>query len=157
MARGAKQRYGPGTPLRESVMRRFVIPLLLLCALIPGIALSTAHAQAPHQAPQGRKFVVYFEEWSAGIDDNARGVIVDAAQHALSVPRVSVQVTGFADPTGSRRANELLSQLRAQRVLDFLRDQGIASARITTAGRGPTAFALTSQESRRVEIFIPVN
>ena len=133
-------------------MRRFAIPLLLLCTLIPGVFLSSAQAQAP----QGRKFVVYFEEWSASIDDNARGVIVDAAQHALSVPRVSVQVTGFADPSGSRRANELLSQLRAQRVLDFLRDQGISTARITSVGRGPTAFALSSQEARRVEIFIPV-
>lgn len=138
-------------------MRRFVLPFLLLCALVPGITLSAAHAQGTSQgAPQGRKFVVFFEEWSAGIDDIARGVILDAAHHALTVPRVSVQVTGFADPTGSRRANELLSQLRAQRVLDVLRDNGIAQARITTAGKGPTAFALSPQESRRVEIFIPV-
>lgn len=131
-------------------MRRLATPFTLVLMLI--LTITTAHAQAP----SGRKFVVYFEEWSAAIDDSARGIILDAAQVALSVPRVAVQVTGFADPTGTRRANELLSELRAQRVVDYLRESGVPQARLVQGGKGSVNFILSSQEARRVEIFIPV-
>lgn len=133
-------------------MRRFAKPLLLTLTILVGLTLSAAQAQGP----AGRKFVIYFEEWSAAIDGPARDVIIDAAQHALSVPRVSVQVTGFADPTGSRRANALLSELRAQRVVDMLKENGVAHTRTQLSGKGSVPFALTSQEARRVEIFVPV-
>ncbi len=133
-------------------MRRFAMPFLLTCAVLIGLTLSAAHAQGP----AGRKYVIYFEEWSAAIDDQARVIIMDAAQHALTVPRIAVQVTGFADPTGSRRANALLSELRAQRVVDTLRESGVSQTRLQQSGKGSVPFALSSQEARRVEIFVPV-
>lgn len=133
-------------------MRRLVISLLLVCVALAGIAPSDAQAQGPN----GRKFVVFFEEWSAAVDDSARGIIIDAAQLALSVPNIAVQVTGFADPGGSRRANQLLSELRAQVVVDMLREHGVGQTRMHLSGRGAVPFALSSQEARRVEIFVPV-
>lgn len=133
-------------------MRRFAMPLLLTWTVLIGLTLSAAHAQGP----AGRKFVIYFQEWSADIDETARGVIIDAAQHALSVPRTAVQVTGFADPIGSRRANALLSELRAQRVVDMLGENGVSQTRTQFSGKGSVPFALSTQEARRVEIFVPV-
>jgi outer membrane protein OmpA-like peptidoglycan-associated protein len=123
-------------------MRRIVF-LFLLC-------FAAARADAAEQpAP---KFVVFFEEWSARLDDAAQAVIGHAADSAKTHPGVVLRVDGFADPTGSRKANALLTDLRAQVVIDQLQTDGVPPARIRGRGHGSVHFALSSQESRRVEI-----
>src|SRR6185312_1355466 len=120
-------------------MRRLGILLSFLCfAIAPAIA-----ADSPSQ-----RFVVFFQEWSAKLDEPATTVIERAAAYARDI----VHVAGFADPTGSRAANALLSDLRAQVVIDQLQARGVRPARIIGRGRGPVHYALTAQESRRVEI-----
>ncbi len=126
-------------------MRRLGILLLLFC-----VAMGSARAaDAPSQ-----KFVVFFQEWSAALDDAAQSVIGQAAEWVKSQPGNVAHVNGFADPTGSKRANALLSDLRAQMVVDQLQTDGVAANRIRQRGHGSVQFALTSQESRRVEISI---
>jgi outer membrane protein OmpA-like peptidoglycan-associated protein len=124
-------------------MRRLGILLLLSFA----VATSAHAADAPAQ-----RFVVYFQEWSAALDDSAQSVIGQAAEWVKSHPGNVAHVNGFADPTGSKRANELLSDLRAQMVVDQLQIDGVDPNRVRQRGRGSVQFALTSQESRRVEI-----
>ena len=65
-----------------------------------------------------------------------------------------VHVNGFADPTGSRKANVLLADLRMQVVIDQLESDGVPASHIVGRGHGPVKFALTSQESRRVAVSI---
>jgi outer membrane protein OmpA-like peptidoglycan-associated protein len=126
-------------------MRRLGILLLLFC-----VAMGSARAaDAPSQ-----KFVVFFQQWSAALDDAAQSVIGQAAEWVKSQPGNVAHVNGFADPTGSKRANALLSDLRAQMVVDQLQTDGVAANRIRQRGHGSVQFALTSQESRRVEISI---
>ncbi|OYV41495.1 MAG: hypothetical protein B7Z80_01475 [Rhodospirillales bacterium 20-64-7] len=108
-------------------------------------AAPMAHAQQP-------SFVVFFQEWSAAVDGPAQDVIAKAAAYARAHPAAITHVTGFADPTGSRQANVLLSELRAQVVADGLASAGVAPARISKVGRGSVQFAASSLESRRVEI-----
>ena len=124
-------------------MRRLGILLLLSCA----VATSARAADAPAQ-----KFVVFFQEWSAALDDPAQSVIGQAAEWVKSHPGNVAHVNGFADPTGSKRANALLSDLRAQVVVDQLQTDGVDPKRLRQRGHGSVQFALTSQESRRVEI-----
>ena len=62
--------------------------------------------------------------------------------------------TALPIPTGSKQANELLSDLRAQMVVDQLQTDGVDPKRIRQRGHGSVQFALSSQESRRVEISI---
>jgi outer membrane protein OmpA-like peptidoglycan-associated protein len=126
-------------------MRRLGLLLLLLCA-------ATGSARAADLPAQ--KFVVFFQEWSAAIDDNAQAVIGNAAAWVKSHPGNIAHVNGFADPTGSREANILLSELRAQVVVDQLKTDGVDQSRVRQRGHGSVQFALTSQESRRVEISI---
>ena len=97
-------------------------------------------------------YVVYFQEWSAALDASAQAVIAHAADWAKAHPGPGVRVTGFADPTGSKKANILLSELRAQVVVDQLTGDGVDANRIAQAGQGSVQFALTSQESRRVTV-----
>jgi outer membrane protein OmpA-like peptidoglycan-associated protein len=122
-------------------MRRAIV-LFLLC-----FAISRADAAAP----PSQKFVVFFEEWSAKLDDAAQAVIGQAAA-AAKTNAAPVHVEAFADPTGSKKANELLTDLRAQVVIDQLQADGVSSTRIVGRGHGSVHFALSSQESRRVEI-----
>jgi outer membrane protein OmpA-like peptidoglycan-associated protein len=46
----------------------------------------------------------------------------------------------------------LLSDLRAQRVADLLREAGVAPGRLVLRGKGPVNYAGTALESHRVEI-----
>jgi outer membrane protein OmpA-like peptidoglycan-associated protein len=125
-------------------MRRLVLLLVLLCAT-GGVRAADVPAQ---------KFVVFFQEWSAAMDDPALSVIAQAADWVKSHPGNVAHVHGFASPVGSRQANVLLADLRAQVVADQLQADGIDPKRIAQRGRGPVEFALTPQESRRVEISI---
>jgi outer membrane protein OmpA-like peptidoglycan-associated protein len=127
-------------------MRRLLASLVLF-----GAAIGAAHAADP--AP--RRFVIFFVEWSAAIDGPADGVIKEAAQYAKAHPRDLIAVHGYADPTGSREANVLLSELRAQRTADELHEAGVSTSRIHLDGHGAVKFAGTSLESRRVVIEIP--
>jgi outer membrane protein OmpA-like peptidoglycan-associated protein len=118
------------------------LAVLLLLSLLAG----TAYAQ------QSPTYVVYFQEWSAAFDNPALAVIAEAAGWAKAHPDRTVQVVGAADPTGSRAANILLSELRAQVVVDQLTADGVDAQRIAETGQGSVQFALTSQESRRVTV-----
>lgn len=118
------------------------LAVLLLLSLVAGSA----------RAQQTPTYVVYFQEWSAALDDSAQAVITRAADWAKAHAGSSVRVTGFADPTGSRKANILLSELRAQVVVDQLGGDGVDGQRIAQSGQGSVQFALTSQESRRVTV-----
>lgn len=126
-------------------MRRLGLLLLLLFAA----TTSTCAADPPVQ-----KFVVFFGDWSAAIDNNAQTVIGNAAAWVKTHPGNVAHVNGFADPTGSKEANILLSELRAQVVVDQLQTDGVAPGQVQQTGHGSVQFALTSQESRRVEISI---
>ena len=126
-------------------MHRLGLLLLLIC---------TAIGSAGAADPPAQKFVVFFQEWSAAIDDPALAVISQAADWVKSHPGNVAHVNGFASPVGSRQANVLLADLRAQVVTDQLQSDGVDPKRVQQRGRGPVAFALTAQESRRVEISI---
>lgn len=126
-------------------MHRLGLLLLLFCA-----SIGTARAaDLPSQ-----KFVVFFQEWSAAIDDPAQAVISKAAEWVKAHPGNIAHVHGFASTVGSKQANVLLSDLRAQVVTDQLMTDGIPAQRIHQRGRGPVEYALSPQEARRVEISI---
>ena len=122
-------------------MRRVAILLLLLAGMV-----STGWADQPP-----RKYVIFFQEWSADIDGPADEIIGQLAKIAKSESG-TMEVIGFADPTGSKKANVLVSELRAQRVVDLLMDAGVAPARLKQLGKGSVKFAISAQEARRVEI-----
>ena len=122
-------------------MRRVAILLLLLAGMV-----STGWADQPP-----RKFVIFFQEWSADIDGPAEEIITGVAKIAKSESG-TLEVIGFADPTGSREANILMSELRAQRVIDLLVSAGVPPARLVQLAKGSVKFAISSQEARRVEI-----
>ena len=120
-----------------------------------GLAACTATATSPQAgtAP-GRKFVVFFQPWSAGLDAPALQTIAAAAAAAAKDPAAPVTVTGYADPTGSVQANIFLTETRGQEVVDQLVADGVKATRIHRLAAGEVSYQLTSQESRRAVIAI---
>ena len=125
-------------------MRRLSVIALLLAAA------GCANLMAPD--PNARRFVVFFQPWSADIDGPALQAIQAAADDPKAKGGQRLLVIGYADPTGSAKANEYLSEARAQQVADQLVADGVPAANIIIQGAGETSYALSSQESRRVEI-----
>jgi len=64
----------------------------------------------------------------------------------------AVRVTGYADVSGSREANNLLSGLRAQVVMDQLVADGIPATRLRRVEQGATPDTGLPTESRRVVV-----
>jgi outer membrane protein OmpA-like peptidoglycan-associated protein len=121
--------------------------LIASLAVIAGLILGSPAARS-----QQPSFVIFFQLWSAAIDDQAQDVIAKAADWVKSHHAKSVRVIGFADPTGSRKANILLSELRAQVVVDGLAAAGVAPDTLRQVGSGSVEFVGSAQEARRVEI-----
>ena len=117
----------------------------LAAALLSATVVTGAHA-APQ--PVG---VVYFTQWSALLDDAATTAISNIAKDMASKPG-KITVTGYADTTGSNEANDLLSKLRAQMVIDLLKTDGVAANRLKRADKGATPDIGGLNESRRVLI-----
>ncbi len=73
-----------------------------------------------------------------------------------------IRVEGYTDSTGTSRANEELSQRRADAVRRVLRGRGVRDAQITSLGRGETrpvadnGTAHGRAQNRRVELHIDV-
>ncbi len=122
---------------------------------ILSFVLATALASAPASsiaAPPTA--IVFFTEWSARIDDAAHAAIGQMAEFAKQDGARELTVTGYADITGSKEANALLSATRAQVVADQLVADGVPASHIHQAANGATNHVQSAQESRRVTISI---
>lgn len=125
-------------------MRRFAVICLLL----------VLSACATDRDPGVHRHLVFFQEWSADMDQEAKDAVAAASAVVKRHPGVPVTVIGYADPEGSSQANRDISRLRAQVVVDALVKDGVPAAQITRQSKGATAFVATSLESRRVEIVV---
>ncbi len=119
-----------------------------------GLVLATALVVAPAASRATPTTVVFFTEWSAQIDDAARRAIAQVAELAKQDGVREITVTGYADTTGSKEANALLSATRAQVVTDQLVADGVPAKRIHQAANGATNYIQIPLESRRVVVSI---
>ena len=104
--------------------------------------------------PAGQRYVVFFSESSAQMDDPAKAVLVGAADWAKQHSDMPVVVASYADPYGSQKANTDFTRLRAQVVVDGLVANCVPASRIQRQDIGAVNFQLDAQESRRVEITV---
>ena len=75
-------------------------------------------------------------------------------------PELTVTVAGFADTSGNFDYNMVLSERRAQKVHDYLVEQGISRQRITVLGFGegrlPVATADGTADARNRVVQITI-
>jgi OOP family OmpA-OmpF porin len=113
--------------------------------------------------PLPQRFVLSdltFRTDSAEIDPASARVLDDVAQAMAAAPGARIRVEGHTDSTGTRDANQQLSQSRAEATRAFLVSKGVASDHIESAGFGQdrpiasNAEATGRTENRRTEIVV---
>ena len=101
---------------------------------------------------------VLFDTGKATLKPDAKITLAKLAGVMLVFGKTTMQIEGYTDNTGSEATNMKLSEERAKSVRDFLESQGIASNRLTFAGKGPADPVAPNDtpegrsKNRRVEI-----
>jgi outer membrane protein OmpA-like peptidoglycan-associated protein len=106
------------------------------------------------QEGSGNRFLIYFDEFSANLTQQARGVIADAARRARESNARAVRVEARASATGSQKANHYLAQTRSQVVADELEHDGVNPAAVQQVPIGQTGSEDPSVAERRVDIVL---
>lgn len=79
-----------------------------------------------------------FATGSATLGEGAAAILDQVAAALTQYGSVRVVVEGHTDNTGDAAANQQLSEQRAQSVMRYLTEKGIAAARMTAVGYGQT-------------------
>jgi len=103
---------------------------------------------------------VLFDTAQSNLKASSSSHLANLSAFLKAYPERGVIIEGHTDSVGDEEYNFGLSQRRANSVLGYLLGQGIASSRMTTAGKGeslPIAgndSASGRQQNRRVEVII---
>jgi outer membrane protein OmpA-like peptidoglycan-associated protein len=104
---------------------------------------------------------VHFDFDKYNIRPQDAAVLDEAAGILKSHPTASVNVNGYCDSIGTVRYNLKLSQRRAEAVVRYLADHGVAENRLIPHGYGKTNFVASNAsadgraQNRRVEL-VPI-
>jgi OmpA-OmpF porin, OOP family len=116
---------------------------------------------APPPPPTHQVYLVFFDWDKYNITPEGQQIIQLAANQYKSGGRVTLQVTGYTDTTGSAGYNQRLSERRANAVAAALERLGVPRSDMVVAGRGmndlrvPTPPGVREPQNRRVEIVFP--
>jgi outer membrane protein OmpA-like peptidoglycan-associated protein len=108
----------------------------------------------PQGAAEAGRYLVYFNEFSALLTDDAHRVVAEAAAKAKEYGTKTVRVEGRASATGSPAANQHLTETRTQVVYDELQKDGVDPTTIQQQPLGQTTTVDTSVMDRRVDIVL---
>ena len=103
---------------------------------------------------------VNFETGSAVLTQASFPILDDAASTLKKYPELKIEVGGHTDNSGNPRANEQLSQKRAETVMKYLVEKGAKAAMLSAKGYGPkqpladNAKPEGKAQNRRVELKI---
>jgi outer membrane protein OmpA-like peptidoglycan-associated protein len=90
----------------------------------------------PPPPPPPANFVIFFGFGKCNITPEADAVLSEAAAAAKSRGSASVQIVGHTDSVGSAKANQKLSECRADAAKANLVGKGVADGAISTSGKG---------------------
>jgi outer membrane protein OmpA-like peptidoglycan-associated protein len=101
---------------------------------------------------------VHFDFNKAEIRSQDAAVLDEAADSLKSHPNVAVAANGYCDSIGGARYNLRLSERRADAVVHYLAEHGVAESRLSAHGFGKTDFVASNSteegraQNRRVEL-----
>jgi outer membrane protein OmpA-like peptidoglycan-associated protein len=118
-----------------------------------------AKVVAPAPAP-ARTYLVFFDWDKADLSARAKQIIGEAAANVARVQVTRIEVSGYADRTGTAAYNQKLSMKRAENVAAELVHLGVQKSLISVQAFGdthplvPTAEGVREPQNRRVEIVL---
>jgi outer membrane protein OmpA-like peptidoglycan-associated protein len=127
--------------------------LVLISAAL--VVSAAANAQTPPTAAnQADRFLVYFDEFSAFLSNEAKTIIADATKHAQETGAKAIVVQARASATGTAETNKYLAMTRSSIVADQLVEDGIARTMIKQEPIGQTGSSDPTVYNRRVDIIL---
>jgi outer membrane protein OmpA-like peptidoglycan-associated protein len=84
----------------------------------------------------------HFDYNEATLTNRAKTLLDKEVQVLKENPKMKVRMAGYTSAQGTEESNQKLSERRANAVMNYLIEKGIASRRITTIGYGRTKPAL---------------
>lgn len=119
-------------------------------ATITAHGITDAHIEAESAAScQPVEVSVYFRPGDAQLNEYSESVLNRAMGQVEHCELGQVQVFGYADASGSSRANMEISRLRAENALEYLNMRGLSAEDIIVEARGEEG-ALTADGKREV-------
>jgi len=103
---------------------------------------------------------VFFQTGSALLQDQSKYELNELATLLKANANVKVELGGHTDSQGDDSNNQVLSQKRAEAVLNFLRTKGVTTGNMTSRGYGENSPIETNetaegrQANRRTELKI---
>lgn len=103
---------------------------------------------------------IFYDYDKATLRPESKAELDRLHQLMLDNPSIKVELGGHTDADGSDTYNEKLSQARAQSVVDYLKQKGVAESRVVAAGYGervpvaPNDTPENKQLNRRTELKI---
>lgn len=94
-----------------------------------------------------------------------RWTITDESQHKELIPllevleahpEATVEIVGWADPTGTKAANDIVTTRRAKNVAAFLIGKGFPAGQISTRGAGVDTQEPDPQQARRAAVTVRI-
>jgi OmpA-OmpF porin, OOP family len=128
-----------------------------LAVILASIVLSdAARSQAPPGPTNqsGPRFLIYFDEFSAFLTDEAKTIIAEAAKRARETGVHRIVVQARASATGTSETNKYLAQTRASIVTDQLEADGVSRAMVQQEPIGQTGSSDPTVTNRRVDIVL---
>ncbi len=108
--------------------------------------------------PFDTKTSLYFEQSSYELRKETKASLDSIARLLIEQPNLVAHLTGYTDNVGKRELNVTLSEYRARMVEGYLRQKGVPSHRLVSAGKGPDSSVAANEpeeaksKSRRVVI-----
>lgn len=99
----------------------------------------------PPAAP--RQFIVFFGFSKCNITAEADAVLSEAASAAKSTGSASISIVGHTDTVGSPKANQKLSECRAEAAKSNLVGKGIPAGAIGTTGKGESELMVQTGDN----------
>jgi outer membrane protein OmpA-like peptidoglycan-associated protein len=128
--------------------------LMFLLATLAGATAAGAQTPSNTATAELPRFLVYFDEFSANLSDEAKATIADAAKRARASSAKAIIVQARASATGTLETNKYLAQTRSSIVTDQLEADGIARTMIRQEPIGQTGSSDPSVYNRRVDIIL---
>ena len=106
---------------------------------------------------------VFFDTGKSTLRMESNGELDRIVKLLKDVPTLKIEISGHTDNTGSAAINETLSQQRAEAVVTYLKNKGIAPTRLTAKGYGASKPVNSNssdegrQQNRRTEFEIKGN
>ncbi|CCD89965.1 conserved hypothetical protein; putative outer membrane protein (ompA-like) [Bradyrhizobium sp. ORS 285] len=106
------------------------------------------------------KAKIRFETNRSDLDRDSTGLLDRLAEIAFRCPTANVEIIGHTDAEGDSAANQVLSQKRAQAVVDYLVKAGLPADRFSAIGYGSTQPIAANDtadgraQNRRIEFVV---